>query len=142
MFMIAAACKNTVLVLEMSRRVMGTACIVERGSPLGLTVRLRPPPCSSPTVSSLMFAPQMMARTTMSRDSSELGRDSNNEEETTGVSSLDRMVRCARNIFASDSFFKGWESEHSNIFLSVLNEKSGEHLPPCCCRSSGLEPPR
>ena len=35
----------------------------------------------------------------------ELGRDSNNEEETTGVSSLDRMVRCARNIFAFDSSF-------------------------------------
>ena len=74
----------------------------------------------------------------------ELGRDSNNEEETTGVSSLDRMVRCARNIFAFDSFFNdsSWESEHSNIFHSVLHEKSGEHLPPCCCRSSGLEPLR
>ena len=54
MFMIAAACKDTV-------------CVVERGSPLGLTVRLRPPPCSSPTVSSLMFAPQMMAGIIMNR---------------------------------------------------------------------------
>ena len=68
----------------------------------------------------------------MSRDSSELGQDSNNEEETPGVSSLDRMVRCARNIFASDSFLKSWESEHSNIFHSVLGLKSGEHLPPRC----------
>ena len=62
MFVTAAACKDT-------------ACIVERGSPLGLTVRFRPPPCSSPTVSSLMFAPQMMARITMNRDSADLGRD-------------------------------------------------------------------
>ena len=53
------------------------ACIVERGSPLGLTVRLgnHPHPCSSPTVSSPMFAPQMMARITMNRDSADLGRD-------------------------------------------------------------------
>ena len=77
------------------------------------------PPAPAPTACTLMSA-QMMARITMSRDSSELGRDSNNEEETTGVSSLDRMVRCARNIFAFDSFFEGWESEHSYIFHSVL----------------------
>ena len=40
----------------------------------------------------------------MSLDGSELGRGSNNEEETTGVSTLDKMVGCVRNIFASDSF--------------------------------------
>ena len=66
------------------------ACIVERGSPLGLTVRLgnHPHPCSSPTVSSPMFAPQMMARITMNRDSADLGRDNDNGENPAGVSSF------------------------------------------------------
>ena len=66
-----------------------TACIVERGSPLGSSeVGNCPHPCSSPTVSSPMFAPQMMARITMNRDSADLGRDNDNGEEPAGVSSL------------------------------------------------------
>ena len=40
-------------------------------------------------------------------------------KKTTGVSALDGMARCARNIFAFDPFFKGWGSKHSNIFHSV-----------------------
>ena len=65
----------------------------------------------------------------MSRDNSELGRTVTTRKKTTGVSALDGMARCARNIFAFDPFFEGWGSEHSNIFHSVSLRKVEDIFP-------------
>ena len=95
--MTAAACKDTML-------IMGYRVYCREGVSLGSN-------------SEVLLAPMLLSNSLFpdvctSDDGEdnhepgqlELGRDSNNEEETTGVSSLDRMVRCARNIFAFDSF--------------------------------------
>ena len=65
----------------------------------------------------------------MSRDNSELGRTVTTRKKTTGVSTLDGMARCERNIFAFDPFCKGQGSEHSNIFHSVSLRKVENIFP-------------
>ena len=70
-----------------------------------------------------------MSRWSLELDNSELGRTVTTGKKTTGVSALDGMARCARNIFAFDPFFKGWGSKHSNIFHSVSLRKVEDIFP-------------
>ena len=75
--MIATAAKDTML--------MGTVCVCREGDSPWVAVRLRPPPCSSPTVSTLM-SPQMMAGIIMNRMMMDDADRAVNMEDPTGVS--------------------------------------------------------
>ena len=68
MFVTAAACKDTML-------IMGYRVYCREGVSLGSNSEASPAPMLLSNSLFLMFAPQMMARITMNRDSADLGRD-------------------------------------------------------------------